>query len=67
MYIKEDIIMKNRINLTISNTDLKILDKVAEIRNISRSELVSELVVMEMYKLIDDDLISFDELKEYLK
>lgn len=58
--------MKNRINITLSDNDIKIADKLCEFYDMNRSELISDLLVMKMYDAIDCDRITYDELKRYL-
>lgn len=58
--------MKNRVNITLSDTDLKIADKLCEFYDTNRSELISDLLMMKMYDAIDSGRITYDELKRYL-
>ena len=58
--------MKNRINITLSDNDIKISEKLCEFYNMSRSELISDLLMMKMYDAIDSGRITYDELRKYL-
>lgn len=59
--------MKNRVNITLSDDDLVLAQILCGLRGQSRSELISNLLMYAIYDEVDNDRITFDDVKKMIQ